>query len=87
MPPQMNCNIFKVFIFWAEYVTEEYISLIKLIYFIQIPSINVLQADLGDWDKTREVISSIGAVDLLVNNAGVAKLAKFTEMKKEDLEW
>lgn len=52
----------------------------------EVPSINVVQADLGDWDKTREIISSVGAVDLLVNNAGISKLAKFIEMKKEDLQ-
>ncbi|CAG2231144.1 DCXR [Mytilus edulis] len=53
----------------------------------EVPSINVVQIDLQQWDKTRETIAKIGPIDLLINNAGVAKLAKFTEMKKEDLDY
>ncbi|XP_052069809.1 D-erythrulose reductase-like [Mytilus californianus] len=53
----------------------------------EVPSMHVIQIDLQEWDKSRETIAKIGPVDLLVNNAGVSKLAKFTEMKKEDLNY
>ena len=48
--------------------------------------INIVQIDLQDWHKTREVLKTIGHVDLLVNNAAIIKMAPFLETKKEDLQ-
>lgn len=39
--------------------------------------------DLGDWSATEAALSNIGAVDLLVNNAGVALLQPFLEVTQE----
>lgn len=52
----------------------------------EVPVIHTVHVDLADWDKTREAVSKIGPVDLLVNNAGVGICANFLEMKREDLE-
>ena len=52
----------------------------------QVPSINTVQIDLQDWYKTREVLKTIGPVDLLVNNAGIVRMAPFLETQKRDLD-
>ncbi|XP_004639521.1 L-xylulose reductase [Octodon degus] len=39
--------------------------------------------DLADWEATERALSSVGPVDLLVNNAGVALLQPFLEVTKE----
>lgn len=48
-----------------------------------MPSMHILHVDLQDWNKTREIVTKIGPVDLLINNAAVSRLAKFTEIKKD----
>ena len=42
--------------------------------------------DLSDWAATRKLLQGIGAIDLLVNNAGVYIRAPFLDVKKEDLD-
>lgn len=39
--------------------------------------------DLADWEATEHTLGSVGPVDLLVNNAGVALLQPFLEVTKE----
>ncbi|KAJ8316542.1 LOW QUALITY PROTEIN: hypothetical protein KUTeg_005914 [Tegillarca granosa] len=34
-------------------------------------SINTIQIDVSDWDRTKTAVEQIGVVDLLVNNAGM----------------
>lgn len=53
----------------------------------EVPGIIPVQVDLGDWENTRVTLQKLGPVDLLVNNAGVSRLDKFLEAKKEDLEF
>ncbi|KAG6442345.1 L-xylulose reductase [Manduca sexta] len=45
----------------------------------EYPTIEVAYVDLRDWDKTREVIDSLGVFDGLVNNAGIAIVEPFLE--------
>lgn len=45
----------------------------------EYPSIDILELDVGDWEKTRKVIDSLGHFDALVNNAAVAKCEPFLE--------
>lgn len=45
----------------------------------EYPSIQVANVDLRNWDKTREVIDSLGVFDALVNNAGIAVIEPFLE--------
>ncbi|XP_036614019.1 L-xylulose reductase [Trichosurus vulpecula] len=49
----------------------------------ECPGIETLCVDLGDWEATERALSTIGPVDLLVNNAGVALLQPFLEVTKE----
>lgn len=38
----------------------------------EYPSIDIVDIDIADWDKTRNVIESLGHFDALVNNAAIA---------------
>lgn len=49
----------------------------------EYPSIGIAYADLRDWDKTKEVVETLGVFDGLVNNAGVALNQPFLECTKE----
>ncbi|XP_053424213.1 L-xylulose reductase isoform X2 [Nycticebus coucang] len=49
----------------------------------ECPGIEPVCVDLGNWEATEQVLSSVGPVDLLVNNAGVALLQPFLEVTKE----
>ncbi|KAL4239784.1 hypothetical protein ACF0H5_000587 [Mactra antiquata] len=51
------------------------------------PNINPLPCDLSDWDATRKAVESVGPIHLLVNNAAVAALTPFLDVKKSELDW
>ena len=42
--------------------------------------------DLKDWKATREAVTSVLPIDLLVNNAGIAALDPFLTAKPEDFD-
>ena len=42
--------------------------------------------DLGDWNASRAAVAGVGEVDLLVNNAGVAKLDRFLDVTPDDFD-
>lgn len=42
--------------------------------------------DLGDWHATKKALQNIGHIDGVVNNAGVALLAPFLEIKPEEID-
>ncbi|CAG2193298.1 DCXR [Mytilus edulis] len=52
----------------------------------EVPNINIINVDLQDWDKTREEVSKIGHIDLLVNNAGVICRIPFIDTPKEEID-
>lgn len=52
----------------------------------EYPSIETACVDLADWDKTREVVDSLGVFEGLVNNAGVAITAPFLECSPESFD-
>ncbi|XP_076673732.1 L-xylulose reductase [Andrena cerasifolii] len=52
----------------------------------QDSSIQTVRVDLGDWDATRKAVESILPVDLLVNNAAVAKLKPFLDATEEECD-
>ncbi|XP_076075536.1 L-xylulose reductase-like [Mytilus galloprovincialis] len=52
----------------------------------EVPNINIINIDLQDWDKTREEVSKIGHIDLLVNNAGVGCAFPFLDTPKEEID-
>lgn len=53
---------------------------------LEVPDIEVICVDLADWEATRKAIQSIGPVDCLVNNAAVALLEPFLEIKPENID-
>lgn len=52
----------------------------------EFPSIETVQCDISDWDKTKETIESIGNVDLLVNNAAIAICEPLAAIKPQDID-
>ncbi|XP_033748771.1 L-xylulose reductase-like [Pecten maximus] len=53
----------------------------------EVPSMNIVQADLQDWDGSRKIVEQLGPIDLLVNNAAVGRGSPFLEVKKEELDF
>ncbi|XP_075072886.1 L-xylulose reductase [Mixophyes fleayi] len=49
----------------------------------ECPGVKTVCVDLGDWSATEAALSSVGDIDLLVNNAGVALLQPFLEITQE----
>ena len=47
---------------------------------------NTVCADLADWNATKKAVEGLGAIDLLVNNAGVTNLDPFLEVKPDDFD-
>ncbi|KAL4712292.1 hypothetical protein ACJJTC_004054 [Scirpophaga incertulas] len=45
----------------------------------EYPSIDIVSVDIGDWEKTRSVIESLGHFDALVNNAAIACCEPFLD--------
>ncbi|CAK1547163.1 unnamed protein product [Leptosia nina] len=45
----------------------------------EYPAIDIVDVDVADWDKTRELVDSLGHFDALVNNAAVAICEPFLE--------
>ncbi|XP_066521321.1 L-xylulose reductase isoform X1 [Hoplias malabaricus] len=52
----------------------------------ECPSIRPVCVDLSDWDATATALKDIGLVDLLVNNAGCAKLQPFLEVTQDQFD-
>ncbi|KAJ3655508.1 hypothetical protein Zmor_014636 [Zophobas morio] len=52
----------------------------------EVPSIKIVPCDLSDWKATDQALATIGDVDLLVNNAGLAILGPLTEVKESDVD-
>jgi len=50
------------------------------------PKIQTVVADLTDWEATRKAVKSVLPIDLLVNNAGVACLAPFLDITREQFD-
>lgn len=50
------------------------------------PRIQTVCVDLSDWDATREAVQTVLPIDLLVNNAAVARLNAFFDTTPEDFD-
>ncbi|KAK9299362.1 hypothetical protein QLX08_007602 [Tetragonisca angustula] len=50
------------------------------------PRIQVVCVDLNDWHATRNAVESVLPIDLLVNNAGVARLNSFLDVTEQDID-
>lgn len=53
---------------------------------VQDPTIQILCVDLNDWDATKKAVQSVLPIDLLVNNAAVAILEPFFDIKEQDFD-
>lgn len=52
----------------------------------EFPSIDIVDVDIGDWEKTRKVVESLGHFDALVNNAAVAVCEPFLECSASNFD-
>ncbi|XP_072030085.1 L-xylulose reductase-like [Amphiura filiformis] len=52
----------------------------------EVPDVETICVDIGDWDATKAALENVGPVHLLVNNAGIAKLQSFFEITKDVFE-
>lgn len=52
----------------------------------ECPSIETVQVDISDWNATRNAVTELGDIHLLVNNAGIAKLESFLHVKPDTFD-
>ncbi|KAF4085351.1 hypothetical protein AMELA_G00117280 [Ameiurus melas] len=52
----------------------------------ECPSIKPVCVDLADWDATEHALKDVGPIDLLVNNAGCARLQSFLEITQDSFD-
>ncbi len=52
----------------------------------EVPNIVPVVADLCDWDATKKAVEAVGRIDILINNAGVASLESFVDVKPESFD-
>jgi len=52
----------------------------------EIPEVEIVCVDVSDWNKTEEVVESLGDIDLLVNNAGVLTLQSVGSITEEKFD-
>lgn len=75
----VSCNAEKVYA-----VSKTKANLDSLI--LEEPSIVPVELDISDWNEVRNVISKLGRIDGLVNNAGIAILESFFNIKPETFD-
>lgn len=52
----------------------------------EVPSIEIVCADVGNWDETKAAVESVLPVDLLVNNAAIAECIPFLEVPPDSFD-
>ncbi|KAJ8948440.1 hypothetical protein NQ318_007963 [Aromia moschata] len=52
----------------------------------EVPSIETVELDISDWNRTEKVLSGIGPIDMLVNNAGMGWLKSMMDITESDLD-
>ncbi|KAK2584771.1 hypothetical protein KPH14_007095 [Odynerus spinipes] len=50
------------------------------------PKIKTVSVDLRDWEATKRAVQNVLPIDLLVNNAGVARLSPFLDATPEEFD-
>lgn len=43
-----------------------------------------VEADITDWDQVERMVAAVGAIDVLVNNAGYQRAGRFAELSLQD---
>lgn len=49
----------------------------------ECPEVNIIECDLMDYEATQNAVSSIGSIDLLINNAAIAICQPFLEIETD----
>lgn len=52
----------------------------------EVPSVQVVAADLTNWTSTEEALKNVGNIDLLVNCAGVVFLESAANITEEKMK-
>ena len=52
----------------------------------EVPSIETVCADVGNWDETKAAVDSVLPIDLLVNNAAIAECIPFLEVPPDSFD-
>jgi NAD(P)-dependent dehydrogenase (short-subunit alcohol dehydrogenase family) len=52
----------------------------------ELPSVTTICSGIGCWEETREVVQSVGRVDLLVNNAAINIPGLMMKITPKDIE-
>ena len=52
----------------------------------ECPEMNIICLDVTDWTATHSVLTEVGPVDILVNNAAIARFASFLDTTEEDFD-
>ncbi|XP_038212272.1 L-xylulose reductase-like isoform X2 [Zerene cesonia] len=52
----------------------------------EYPSIDIVDVDIADWEKTRSIVESLGPFDALVNNAAIAICEPFLNCTPSDFD-
>lgn len=50
------------------------------------PLIKTIKLDISDWAKTKNTLTDIGPIDLLVNNAGEGFIKPLEDLEEEDID-
>ncbi|GFQ98132.1 hypothetical protein TNCT_417261 [Trichonephila clavata] len=53
---------------------------------IEVPSIETVSVDVGDWKQTETIVKELGPIDLLVNNAGIGVLHEVGNVTEEECD-
>ena len=57
-----------------------------MLFVCKVPAIHTVCIDLSDVESAMKTIESLGNIQLLVNNAAIAKLAPFKDVQLEDFD-
>lgn len=52
----------------------------------EVPSVQIVAADLTNWTSTEKALKNVGNIDLLVNSAGVVFLESAAEITEEKMK-
>ncbi|GFY73236.1 hypothetical protein TNIN_418731 [Trichonephila inaurata madagascariensis] len=52
----------------------------------EVPSIETISVDVGDWKQTETIVKELGPIDLLVNNAGISALHEVGSVTEEECD-
>lgn len=50
------------------------------------PRVEIIQLDISDWKKTKELLGKVDNLDGLVNNAGIAIIKSINDITEEDFD-